>query len=73
LGVGMVVYIHIFLKLNETLKWQEKLLGNKWLDITEGIAYKKIITYNKIIELSNLGKFLYKVKGKWQNEVTKTM
>jgi hypothetical protein len=39
--------------------------------INEEIAYKKIISRNKVTELKNLSKYLYKVKGKWENEVTK--
>ena len=37
------------------------------------VAYKKIISFNKIIDLKNLDKFLYIVKGKQEYEVTKTL
>ena len=32
-----------------------------------------MISCNKIVDLKNLGKFLYKVKGKWENGETETM
>jgi hypothetical protein len=43
--------------------------------MSEDVAYTRteIIDCHEIIELKTLGKFLYKVKGKWENEVTKTV
>jgi hypothetical protein len=39
----------------------------------EEIAYQKMISCNKIMDLKNLGKCLYKVKEKWENGGTETM
>jgi hypothetical protein len=62
-----VAHILGLLQCNETKKWQEQFLDNKWLHIHEEIAYKKIIGGNEITELNNLGKYLYRVKSKWKN------
>jgi hypothetical protein len=37
--------------------------------LNEGIAYKKIINCNNIIELRNIGIFLYKIRCKWENSI----
>jgi hypothetical protein len=43
--------VPIPLKCNETQRWRQQLLGNKWLHMNEEIAYTKIISCNKISEL----------------------
>jgi hypothetical protein len=48
----------------ETQRWREKFLGNKSLYINEEVAYGEVISYNKIIEVKNVDKVLYKVKCK---------
>lgn len=68
-----VVYILGLLQRNETQKWQEKFLHNKWLHIHEEIAYKQIITGNKITELKSVGKCLYKVKKQFEKMTEKTV
>jgi hypothetical protein len=37
--------------------------------LNEWIAYKKIINCNNIIELRNIGSYLYKIKCKWENKI----
>jgi hypothetical protein len=44
-------------------------LNNKWLNIADKRAYNKIISSSKIRELENMGKFLYKTKCQWENEM----
>jgi hypothetical protein len=54
--------VHILLKCTETRRLREHLLSRKWQIINEELAYKKIT-----VELRNLGKYLYKIKRKWEN------
>jgi hypothetical protein len=44
--------VHILLTCNETQKWREYLPDNKLLHIDEETAYKKMISCNKLIELT---------------------
>lgn len=46
-------------------------MNDKWLDINEERSHK-IIGCTKTTELKKLGKFLLKLKGKWQNQVETT-
>jgi hypothetical protein len=39
----------------------------------DGEGHKKIISCNYIIELKYTSKFVYKVIGKWENEVTESL
>jgi hypothetical protein len=39
------------------------------LGLTKGIAYNKIITCTNIIDLRNIGSYLYKIKCKWENTI----
>lgn len=43
--------VHMLIKCNATQRWQEQFLDNKGLHINEEIAYKKIISFNKITKL----------------------
>jgi hypothetical protein len=61
--------IHILLKCSETRNWREQFLSRKWLNLNEWIVFKKIINCNKIIELRNIGTYLYKIKCKWENKI----
>ena len=47
--------------------------GGKSLYINEEVASGEVISYNKIIEVKNVDKVLYKVKCKWKNEVMNTV
>jgi hypothetical protein len=61
--------IHILLKCSETRKWREQFLSRKSLMLNEWIAYKKLINYTNIIELRNIGIYLYKIKCKLENKI----
>jgi hypothetical protein len=37
--------------------------------INEELAYKKIINCTNTVELRNLGRYLYKIKCKWENRI----
>ena len=41
-------------------RWQEQILDNKWLDMTEEMAFKKIKICNDVIEIKISGKCLYR-------------
>jgi hypothetical protein len=56
--------IHILLKCPETRR-----LSRKWQIINEEVAYKKIINCTNTVELRNLGRYLYKIKCKWENRI----
>jgi hypothetical protein len=47
----------------------EYLLSRKWQIINEELAYKKIINVTNTIELRDLGRYLYKIKCKWENRI----
>jgi hypothetical protein len=61
--------IHILLKCSETRRLREHLLSRKWQRINEELAYKIIINSTNTIELRNLGRYLYKIKCKWENGI----
>jgi hypothetical protein len=50
-----------------------ELVDNKWLHLNEGIKDNKIISCNKIIEIKEIRKFLHTGRGKWDDDVTKTV
>jgi hypothetical protein len=61
--------VHILLKCSETRKWREHFLSRKWLMLNEWIVYNKIINCTNIIELRNIGSYVYKIKCKWENKI----
>jgi hypothetical protein len=61
--------IHILLKYPETRRLREHLLSRKRQIINDELAYKKIINCTYTIELKNLGRYLYKIKCKWENRI----
>jgi hypothetical protein len=50
-------------------KVEEKFLSRNWLMLNEWIAYKKIINCTNIIDLRNIGIYLYKIKCKWEDKI----
>jgi hypothetical protein len=58
---------HIFLNGQETQRWREEILGKKWLDMTEAVAFKKLVRCPQTRELRQLGIFLYKFGCKWEH------
>jgi hypothetical protein len=61
--------VHILLKCSETRKWREQFLSRKWLSLNEWMVYKKTSNCTNIIELRNIGIYLYKIKCKWENKI----
>jgi hypothetical protein len=64
--------IHILLKCKETQRWREKFLNDKYIYEKKEITRKQI-NCNNIAKLKKKGKFGYKLKLKWENEVKKTV
>jgi hypothetical protein len=60
--------IHIVLKCPETRRLREHL-SRKWQIINVELVYKKIINCTNTVELRNLGRYLYKIKCKWENRI----
>jgi hypothetical protein len=59
----------ILLKCRESKKWREEWVNSKWPDIKEDLLYKKIICWTNVNKIKLLGKYLFKVKCKWENKV----
>jgi hypothetical protein len=47
----------------------KQFLSGKWLMLNEWIAHKKIINCTNIIDLRNIGSYLYKINCKWENKI----
>jgi hypothetical protein len=50
---------------------REQFFNKKWLQISEEIVYRKLISKTKTLELENLGTFSYKPKYKWEHKIEK--
>jgi hypothetical protein len=61
--------IHILLKCPEIRRLREHLLSRKWQIINDELTYKKIIYSTNSAELRNLGRYLYKMKCKWESRI----
>jgi hypothetical protein len=62
--------VHILLKCPETRRLREHLLSRKWQIINEELAYKKNINCtNNTLELRHVGRYLHKIKCKWENRI----
>jgi hypothetical protein len=59
--------VHILLKCPETRRLREHLLSRKWQVINEELAYKEIINCTNTVKLRNLGRYLCRIKCKWEN------
>lgn len=42
-----------------------------WLIVNEAVAYKRTINSTNAVELWYIGKYLYKVRFKWENKISK--
>jgi hypothetical protein len=62
---------HLLLSFPETKKWRMQFINKKWLCINEELAYKKTVTCTNIARRIHLGKYLDKVKHKWESRVRK--
>jgi hypothetical protein len=69
------VLVFILLECPETNDWRMEMLCKTWLDINEEIAYRKVLSCpkkkKKKITVKNNGKFLFRVKCKWEGKVNK--
>jgi hypothetical protein len=61
--------IHILLKCSETRKWRERFFNRKWLIVNEEVTYKRI-NYTNVVELENIGKYLYRIRCNWENKIS---
>jgi hypothetical protein len=50
--------------------WLEQSLSRKWLIVNEEVAHKKVINYVNAVEVRNIGKYLYKIRCKWENKIS---
>jgi hypothetical protein len=51
---------------------REELLNNKWPNMNEEVALRKLLTSNKVRELRNLGTLAYKSKCKCEKQLKNT-
>jgi hypothetical protein len=63
---------HILLKYCETKKWREECVHSKCLNTNEDLAYRKTISCTNVTKINSLGKYLFKIKCKWENKVRGT-
>jgi hypothetical protein len=56
--------IHIPLKSKETQRWGKIFFKNKWLHKENDLTYNNITSCVKIVQLKNLGRFLYTKQSK---------
>jgi hypothetical protein len=63
------LYIHSPIHLHGSKKWREEWANSNWANINEDLVYKKIICCTNVIRIKLLGKYLFKVKCKWENKV----
>jgi hypothetical protein len=63
---------HILLKCKESKKWRKEWANGNWPNINEDLVYKKIICCTNVNRIKLLGKYLFKFKCKWENEVRGT-
>jgi hypothetical protein len=61
------------LKCSETKKWRETCFSSKWLNVNEDVACRRIINFTNVPELRSTGKYLYKIRCKWKNEISNTL
>jgi hypothetical protein len=62
---------HILLECPETKDRRMEMLCKRLLDINKEIAYKKVFSCTKKMMVKNIGKFLFRVKCKWEGKVKK--
>jgi hypothetical protein len=62
---------HILLSYLQTKKWRMQFINKKWLCINEELVYKKIVNCINKARIIHLGKYLDKVKHKWESRVRK--
>jgi hypothetical protein len=58
-------------EVHKNTKVERGASKNKWTNINEELALRKLLTGNKNTELRNLGTLEYKIKCKWENQLKK--
>jgi hypothetical protein len=53
-------------------KWKEKFLSRKWL-ISEEVAFERVMNCTYVVELKGIGKYLYKISYKWENNMSNSL
>ena len=53
----------------ETAKWRTEFLNNKWWNMNEVVAYKKMLSCINKVQAISLGVYLDTVKYKWFNKI----
>jgi hypothetical protein len=61
----------ILSKYKRTQKWMKNFLNTRLLNTDKEIAYKKITSSAKSVDLENLVRVLHQTKKKWKNKVGK--
>jgi hypothetical protein len=60
----------LLLKCSETRKRREQFFSIKWLVRNDEVAYKRLlINCTNVVELRDIGKYLYKIRCKWENKI----
>jgi hypothetical protein len=67
LWLGEEDVIQMLLDCLETRNWRKKFLNYKWLNLIKEIAYRKILSCTCNYQISNLGRYLDKIKCKLFN------
>jgi HKD family nuclease len=57
------------LDCKDTKHWRMKLIHDKWLNMNEKVAYRKIVKIANKAHIQHLGKYLDIVKNKWLNKI----
>jgi hypothetical protein len=63
---------HILPECPETKNWRTEMLCKRWLDINEEAVYTKMLSCTNKMMVKNMGKFLFRVRCKWERKVKKT-
>jgi hypothetical protein len=48
----------------------EQFLSREWLIVNEEVTYKRMINFTNAVELRDMGKYLYKIRCKWENKIS---
>jgi hypothetical protein len=56
----------------EEVERREEFECSKWLNMNEDLACKKVLNRTNVTKLKTIGKYLSKMRCKWENKVCKT-
>ena len=71
LDVGDEDAEHILLKFSETKEWLEEIICSKWWNMKEIVASRKVLDCTNKAEVTVTGKWLFRIRGRWENEVAR--